>query len=261
MRLLLSALLLLICSYSCSSYAAEAPLRFSIADSWSMPMVQIDDDQPDAGFLFDIMQSLARQVGLPAEYHVLARMRVQSALDRGEVDVRCYAAQSWIPNLSGDYTWSLPLMIERNLLISTANNATPIRTDQLNKESIGTVLGYTYPLLQHLFDNHQLQREDTRSQEQVLQKLAAGRYRYAVANEWSLRWHNRHLPPDKQLRSVSIIEEQAVGCLVRNDPNVPVQKILRTLLRMKMSGEIDQIIQRYGAQAPLTPEQHSPAGG
>jgi ABC-type amino acid transport substrate-binding protein len=188
-------------------------------------------------------------------------MRVQSALDRGEVDVRCYAAQSWVPNFSGDYTWSLPLITQRDLLISTADNATPIRADQLNDEIIGTVLGYTYPPLQRQFDNHQLRREDARSQEQVLQKLAAGRYHYAVGNEWSLNWHNRQLPPDKQLRSVSIIEEQAVGCLVRNDPNVPVQKILRTLLRMKMSGEIDQIIQRYGTQAPLTPEQHSPTGG
>jgi polar amino acid transport system substrate-binding protein len=32
---------------------------------------------------------------------------------------------------------------------------------------------------------------------------------------------------------------------VRNDPNVPVQRILRTLLRMKMSGEIDAIIRLY----------------
>jgi len=260
MRLLLSALLSLTCLGSCFSYAAEAPLRFSIADSWSMPLVQIDGAQPTAGFLFDMMQSLARQVGRPAEYHVLARMRVQSALDRGEVDVRCYAAQSWVPNFSGDYTWSLPLMTQRNLLISTADNAAPIRTDQLNEQMIGTVLGYTYPRLQPLFDNHQLHREDARSQEQVLQKLVAGRYHYAVADEWSLNWYNRQLPPDKQLRSVSIVEEQAVGCIVRNDPNLPVQTILRALLRMKMSGEIDQIIERYGTQAPLQPEQNSSAG-
>jgi polar amino acid transport system substrate-binding protein len=32
---------------------------------------------------------------------------------------------------------------------------------------------------------------------------------------------------------------------VRNDPGVPVQRILRTLLRMKMSGEIDEMIRLY----------------
>jgi len=42
-----------------------------------------------------------------------------------------------------------------------------------------------------------------------------------------------------------VLQEQNVGCYVRNDPKVPVQRILRTLLRMKMSGEIDDIIRLY----------------
>ncbi|WP_397453982.1 substrate-binding periplasmic protein [Pseudomonas sp. NA-150] len=257
MRLLLSVLLLVL---SFSSVAAEAPLRFSIADSWSMPLVQVDLNGPRDGFLFDIIQSLTRQVGRKAEYHVLARTRVQSALERGEIDVRCYAAQSWMPNMSGDYIWSLPLMTQRDVLISTADNARPVRVEQLHGNSIGTVLGYTYPHLQHLFDNNQLKREDARSQELVLRKLVAGRYHYAVGNEWSLNWFNRNLPPERRLRAVSVIEEQPVGCVVRNDPGVPAQWILRTLLKMKMSGEIDQIIQRYGADAPSLPaEQFSPA--
>jgi len=253
-RLLLSALLLL----SSASFAAEPPLRFAIADSWSMPIVLIDGNQPHSGFLYDIMESLSNHMGRSAEYHVLARLRVQSALEHGEVDIRCYAAQSWAPNMSGDYIWSLPLVTQRDLLISTADNDTPIRPDQLGKESVGTVLGYVYPTLQTFFDNHQLRREDARSQDQVLGKLVAGRYRYAVANQWSMDWFNRNLAPDKQLRGVSIIEEQAVGCYVRNDPNVPVQRILRTLLRMKMSGEIEQILERYGAQAPFAAGHAAP---
>ncbi|MNG40257.1 hypothetical protein D3C84_1287600 [compost metagenome] len=44
---------------------------------------------------------------------------------------------------------------------------------------------------------------------------------------------------------MALLQEQNVGCYVRNDPKVPVQRILRTLLRMKMSGEIDDIIRLY----------------
>ncbi|MEB0042901.1 MULTISPECIES: transporter substrate-binding domain-containing protein [unclassified Pseudomonas] len=253
-RLLLSVLLLV----SCPSFAADPPLRFSIADGWSMPLVLIDDEKPHGGFLFDIMESLGHHMGLPTEYHVLARLRVQSALEHGDVDIRCYAAQSWVPNMSGDYIWSLPLITQRDLLVSTADNPTPVDLKQLTHQNIGTVLGYVYPSLQTLFDSHQLVREDARSQDQVLQKLIAGRYRYAVANQWSMDWFNRNLPPDKQLRGVSLIEEQAVGCVVRNDPNVPVQRILRTLLRMKMSGEIEQILERYGPPAPVVIGQPEP---
>jgi polar amino acid transport system substrate-binding protein len=47
------------------------------------------------------------------------------------------------------------------------------------------------------------------------------------------------------LQSVAVLQKQRVGCYVRNDPKVPVQRILRTLLRMKMSGEIDDVIRLY----------------
>ncbi|MNN90809.1 hypothetical protein D3C81_2088290 [compost metagenome] len=53
---------------------------------------------------------------------------------------------------------------------------------------------------------------------------------------------------------MALLQEQKVGCYVRNDPKVPVQRILRTLLRMKMSGEIDDIIRLYiGDKAEAAP--------
>lgn len=115
MRSALGALLLV----SASALAAPSPLRFAITDSWAMPMVQIEHGRPTQGILHDVMLSLATQVGLPAEFHVLARARVQNAMEHGEIDVRCYAAQSWLPNQSGDYIWSIPLWFQRDLLIST----------------------------------------------------------------------------------------------------------------------------------------------
>ena len=230
------------------SRAADEPvLRFSVAESWSMPLIQLDERQPTSGILFDIMQSLARQVGRKAEYHVLPRLRVQPALDRGEVDIRCYTAQAWVPNLSGDHLWSLPILYQRDLLIASAETAAGPYPRQFDNETVGTVLGYNYPDLQYLFDNHQLVREDARSQEQTLRKLIAGRYHYAVASELVMDWLNRDLPADKKLHVISLIGEQAAGCLVRNDPDLPTQTILRTLVRMKASGEIQQIIDRYTA--------------
>ncbi|MFJ2282704.1 substrate-binding periplasmic protein [Pseudomonas sp. NPDC087803] len=249
MRWALGALL----GISLSVSASEPPLRFVVADSWAMPMVQIDHGRPTQGILHDIMLSLATQVGVPAEFHVLPRTRVQSAMERGEVDVRCYAAQSWLPNQSGDYIWSIPLLFQRDLLISRQDQPSHIDPTHLARQSIGTVLGYTYPTLQPLFDADHLQRDDARNQEQVLEKLLAGRYRYAVSNQWTLDWFNQRLLPAQQLQGVAVLQEQQVGCYVRNDPQVPVQRILRTLLRMKMSGEIDEIIRLYTGSSETTP--------
>ncbi|WP_347905069.1 transporter substrate-binding domain-containing protein [Pseudomonas purpurea] len=239
MRSTLGALLL-ICA---NGVASEAPLRFSIADSWAMPMVQIERGRPVQGILHDVMLSLATQVGRPAEFHVLARARVQSAMEHGEIDIRCYTAQSWLPNQSGDYLWSVPLWFQRDLLISS--DPAPVTLANLTTQPVGTVLSYRYPTLQPLFDNGRLQRDDARSQDQVLQKLLAGRYRYAVSNQWTLDWLNHQLLPERQLHAVAVLQEQNVGCYVRNDPTLPVQLILQTLLKMKMSGEIGDIIKLY----------------
>lgn len=208
-------------------------------------MVQIEHGQPTHGILHDIMISLATQVGRPAEFHLLARARVQSAMERGEIDIRCYVAQSWVPNQPGDYIWSTPLFVQRDLLVSAKPPLLTVLPHNLPVQNIGTVLNYTYPSLQPQFDSGQLTRDDARNQELVLQKLEAGRYRYAVSNQWTLDWFNQKLTPDKQLYSVAILQEQPIGCFVRNDPSLPVQRILRTLLQMKMSGEIDNTIKRY----------------
>jgi polar amino acid transport system substrate-binding protein len=250
MRLGLGALLLI----SLDGAAADAPLRFVIPDSWAMPMVQLERGRPTQGILYDVMLSLATQVGVPVQFHVLPRGRVQTAMEQGEVDIRCYAAQSWTPNQSGDYIWSIPLWTQPDLLISRPDAMTSVTPTQLPHQSIGTVLGYSYPTLQPLFDANRLHRDDARNQEQVLEKLHAGRNRYAVSNQWTLDWFNQRLLPQQQLQSVALLQEQQVGCYVRNDPKVPVQRILRTLLRMRMSGEIDDIIRLYiGGKAEARP--------
>ncbi|MGV6393964.1 substrate-binding periplasmic protein [Pseudomonas caspiana] len=230
-----------------TSAAAEPPLRFSVSESWSMPLIQLDEGEPTAGILFDIMKSLARQLGLRAEYHVLPRLRVQAALERGEVDIRCYAAQAWVPNLSGDYSWSLPILYQRDLLIASAATAAGPYPRQFDSETVGTVLGYNYPELQHLFNNHQLVREDARNQEQTLRKLVAGRYNYAVSSELALDWVNRDLPANQRMKVIAMVSDQPAGCIIRNDPGLPTQKILRTLVRMRVSGEIQQIVDQYTA--------------
>lgn len=94
MRLAWATLLLI----TASGFAAQTPLRVAITDSWAMPMVQIEHGRPTQGILHDMMLSLATQVGRPVEFHVLARGRVQSTMKRGEADVRCYVAKSWLPN-------------------------------------------------------------------------------------------------------------------------------------------------------------------
>lgn len=247
MHRVLSALFLL----ATPVLAAEPVLRFSVIESWSMPLVLVEDGKPKAGLLYDLMTSLARQVGMTAQFVILPRKRVQAAMESGQVDVRCYAAQSWLPNLSGDYIWSLPLMRQRDVLVARAGDAQAVDIAQLRDERIGTILGFMYRGLDERFASGALIRDDARNQNQVLRKLLAGRYRYAVSNDLTINWLNLQLPADQQIREVALIQDMNLGCYARNDPALPVQRILRTLLRMKMSGEVDALVRKYKVvQAP-----------
>ena len=242
MRVVLGALWMI----ATASLAAPAPLRFSVSDSWAMPLMQVEDDRPVQGILYDLLVSLATQVGQPAEFHVLARARISTAMEHGDIDVRCYISQAWINNLSSDYIWSIPLMMQRNVLVST--HAQPVQVSRLTPQLIGTVLNYRYTSLDPLFASNKLTRDEARSEEQVLHKLVAGRFQYAVSNEWIVDRFNQRLPIGHRLHKVAVIDEESLGCIVRNDPNIPAQRILRTLLKMKMSGEIDDIIKLYTGQ-------------
>ncbi|WP_434557858.1 transporter substrate-binding domain-containing protein [Pseudomonas sp. Z5-35] len=241
MRSAMGALLLL----TTGCFADEVPLRFAITDGWAMPMVQIERGHPTQGILPDIMTSLATRVGMPAQFHVLARARLDSAMEHGEIDMRCYVSPDWVKDKGPDYLWSVPLFFQRDVLVSATGTGEKIAPAALAQQSIGTVLSYRYPTLQPLFDSGHLRRDDARSQDQVLAKLLAGRYRYAVSNQWALDWFNQRHGADRQLHEVAVLQEQQLSCYVRNDPEIPAQRILRTLLKMKMSGEIDAIIQLY----------------
>ena len=240
MRSAMGALLLL----GTGCFAEEVPLRFAITDGWAMPMVQIERGRPTQGILPDVMTSLATQVGMPAQFHVLSRARLDAAMKQGEIDIRCYVSPDWVKD-NGDYLWSIPLFFQRDLLVAPTSTPATVTPATLSHQAIGTVLGYSYPTLQPLFDTGQLHRDDARSQEQVLAKLLAGRYRYGVTNQWALDWFNQRHAADRQLHEVTVLQEQQLSCYVRNDPDIPAQRILRTLLHMKTSGEIDAIIQLY----------------
>ncbi|CAG8870179.1 hypothetical protein PS627_03895 [Pseudomonas fluorescens] len=230
--------------------ASEPVLRFSVAESWSMPLIRIENEQPVEGILYDLMQAIARHTGARPEYHVMAKLRLQQAMEDGDIDVRCYVATQWLNDRPGDYLWSVPVITQLDLLVAAPGTTGPSPPEQLPAQAIGTVLGFAYPPLEPFFTSGHLEREDSRSQLLVLHKLHAGRYQHAVSNQLSLDWFNRQLPDPQRLRSVQVLDEQQLGCMVRSDSAVPAQGVLRALVRMKQSGEVDRIIQRYTCDRP-----------
>lgn len=238
-------LLLLLLITSALARAETAPLRFSAVDSWAMPVAQIEGNELTGGILYDIIKGLGRELDRPVRITVLPRTRVQLALEHGDIDVRCYVSQNWMGDLGVNYLWSEPILVQRDVLVSATDTPAPIDPQRLPRQSVGTVLGYSYPSLEKRFDRGTLQRDDARNQGLVLQKLGAGRYAYAISSELALKWFNRGMPAGRRLAAVAILEEEPVACMVRNAPEIPANEIVRALARMRTSGEIERIVSRY----------------
>lgn len=234
---------LVLLSLSLALAAEERPLRFSITESWAMPMVHIENGQATAGIFHDLQMRLAQKVGRRAEMLVLPRLRVQQALVRGEIDVRCYVNPAWLTESHHQYIWSLPILLQHDLIVGRHDEQPP--PAGLRGQRLGTVLGFSYPNLEPLFTSGELQRDDARTQEQVLEKLAAGRYRYAVSNQLALDWFNRRQPEGRKLRAFDEIAVDLISCIVRDEPDVPTQALLRALVQMKQDGEFEAILARY----------------
>lgn len=236
-------LTLLLPTLSAVTSASERTIRFSINDSWAMPMARIEQGRAVEGFLVDLQQRMAAKIGRKADMLVMPGLRVEHAMASGEIDVRCYVSPNWINADHYRFIWSLPFMTQRDLLLG--KRAEQLQPEALHGERLGTVLGFTYPRLDPLFNSGQIQREDSRTQDQVLHKLSAGRYRYAISNELSLSWFNRHQPPGQKLYALSEVAADPVSCMVRDAPDVPTMALLRAMVQMKQAGEFDALLARY----------------
>jgi len=239
MRFLPFALLLLC---ACSA-AEERPLRFSVIESWAMPLINVENGEATGGIIYDLQTRLAEKVGRRAEMLVLPRKRVQAMLVRGEIDVRCYVNPTWMTESHHQYIWSVPFMKQRDMLV--ARNTQDMTLEQLHGQTVGTVLGYVYPQLQGKFDSRDLQRDDARTQQLALLKLDAGRNDYAVSSELTLNWFNRTQAPQHQLQALQELSSDLASCIVRDEPDVPTMALLRALVQMSNDGEFEKILASY----------------
>ncbi len=239
MRFLPIALVL----FCACSAAEERPLRFSIIESWAMPLIEVQNGEATSGIIYDLQTRLAEKVGRRAQMLVLPRKRVQAMLVRGEIDVRCYVNPTWMTESHHQYIWSVPFMKQRDVLVArTKQNMT---IEQLHGQTVGTVLGYVYPPLQAKFDSHDLLRDDARTQELTLLKLDAGRNDYAVSSELTLDWFNRTQSPRHKLQALHELSSDLASCIVRDEPDVPTMALLRALVQMSNDGEFERILAKY----------------
>lgn len=226
------------------AFADERPLRFSVSDSTTMPMIRLNRGVATDGILYDLHRRIAEKVGREAEQPVMSRARIQLLLAAGDADVSCYMNPAWLAEDRPSYRWSVPFMSQRTVLVARIDSPS-IDLRQLQGERIGTVLGFHYPDVDELLLDGHLIRDDARTENQVLGKVVAGRYRYALSTRTALGWFNRSQPAELKLRVIDEMTEFPVHCIVRDEPGVPARDILDAMQQMQRDGEFEAILAKY----------------
>lgn len=244
MRHALSATLIILALGPAQAAAQEA-LRVAVSTSWILPYAEVQNERLEGGIFADLYLTIAQKMQLRLVPVVLPRKRVDAAVGKGEIDLRCYFNPRWT-SAPQAYAWSKPLFTVENVLFAH-QGMQELRTlkDLPKGTSISTALGYTYATLEPLFARGDALRDDSTDEDKVLRKMTADRTPYGVTNSNALDWYRRNEPAHKLAPWRLVIDSTEVHCAVPHNAAIAAARTLDAVEELRKSGRIDAILRAY----------------
>lgn len=236
---------------------AEAPVRFLVTESATMPLARIER-QPDGtmrlvdGLLRDWQDALARGLGRPAVVVVVPRRREEAAIVAGEADVRCTMSPEWVsPAALGDYLWPAPWLQVREVLAGPPGTAAIRDESAFRGQRVGTVAGYHYPRLEPHFAAGRLLRDDAPTEAAALGKLQRGHVSLGVMREMDLRYLQQRQAAGVPLESAAlVINAVPMHCGLARGGRVKLDRFEAVQQQLIQAGVLQQIARRYLGNSP-----------
>jgi polar amino acid transport system substrate-binding protein len=186
--------------------AAAAPtrageLRIAVNQANGRPFVLYDaGGRFGGGLARDILDPMARRLGLRPVYLDLPRARVVPWLRDGEIDGACFLAPAWVAQPQA-LRWSPVLFRIRQVIVGPPGAPTVASPQALFGKRLGTLLNYTYPELQPYFADGRIRRADAPTFEANIAKLARGRIDAFLNDDIAALYavHSGRLPADARI--------------------------------------------------------------
>ena len=237
----LAALLLATVLVGTAAAQSPPPLRFAAATNNALPIADFDaQGQLVGGIAKDLGELIAARLDRPARFIPLPGTRVSAALLAGEADAVCFVLPEW---LQGDFRWTRGLIPDAGLVAAHADAAALKSLDQLIGQSVGTVSGYSYPIVEKALGKS-LRRADVPSMAANLRRLAAGKVRYALVEKTSLQFF-LHEQPNAPVRIAWVINQFDARCAFSPRSGVPFAEVAQVLDHLVSDGSIERVLARY----------------
>lgn len=239
MRTLLLPLMLAAAAATCTD--ASAALNILVDTSTAMPMARIEGHRVTGGIHRDLGIELARELGEPAQFLVMPRKRIPVALARGDGDLACHFLPEWLP---GDFDWTDPFMPNALLLLTDARTERVDNLQALRGKSIGTVLGFAYPDLEHALGTGFV-RDDAGDASQNLAKLAIGRLRHVLTGEVFVLYQQRINGATLRAHEPLVVRRYKAACAVSKKSRHTAAEINRAIRALQKDHRLAAIYDRY----------------
>ncbi|MFY7863458.1 substrate-binding periplasmic protein [Roseateles sp.] len=249
------ALLVMAAAGSLATQAQERPtLQVLVSSSLTPPFVVWRDNQAVGGIDVEIAQALAALLKTRAEFTTLPRLRVEVALKNGEGDIACNLSPllaSKIESQPQPQAQS-PVLFEIQEMLAGHSKSPGVDTlEQLPPGTVvGTLQGQAYPLIDALFSQGRLKRDDALDDERLLRKLAKERHPYGVSSRHSYAWFREQDEADTVASWRLPVGSRPYRCSYSPNNRFDPHQLNAALEQLLSSGQIDKII-KARAPAPL----------
>ncbi|MGM9481015.1 substrate-binding periplasmic protein [Roseateles sp. NT4] len=241
MKRLAALLLATVLAGTAAAQSPPPPLRFVAATNNALPIAQFDaSDKLVGGIVKDLGELIATGLDRQAVFVPMAGKRVSAALLAGEADAICFVLPEW---LQGDFRWTRGLIPDASLVASHVDAPALTSLQQLAGQPLGTVQGYSYPLAEQVLGKG-LKRSDVPSMTANLNRLAAGRLRYALVEKTSLQFFLRE-QTKAQVRIAWVINQFDARCAFSPHSGVPFPEVAAVLDRLVTDGSVQRVLARY----------------
>lgn len=239
-RIAAPVLLLLLLLAPGSATGAPPELVLLAPLNHTMPFAQYQEGELTGGVMKDIGETLARRLGYKARFLTIPSKRSAISLMHGEADGLCFVMPGWI---DGNFNWTRPAIPAAGVI--AANSAAPVikSLQALAGERVGTVLGYRYPEVDASLGD-QLLRDDAPTVLHSLNKLMAGRSKYAIVDQMTIEYHMKQFPHAPLRIDYTYLRFKA-SCAFSLASKVRFADVDRAIGTMAEDGTIEAILSKY----------------
>ncbi len=228
------------------------PLRLLASEAWAMPLAQLQRSrgvlQLSDGVLLHWGEALARELGRPVSWVLRPRKRIESSLLDDAADLYCLLHPDWLSAEGrGRMQWpAQPFMQIEERLVAAPGQPLPAMLADLDGQTLGTVLGYHYPLLDPGFASGRHFRDDAPNEALLARKLLQGKNRYGVMRSLDLDWINRGQPAPARLQASDIVlTSKPVFCVLAPAARLALPDFEQAQQKLLKRGVLQQILERY----------------